>query len=398
MLHSPAVSQTAPAVGSPVYMLCERRFQHDLNEACMLVNAAGNRLTPQLFNTPDTQPHDGMLRTVKRVPDVHGGEWQYGFINTQGQEILPAAVRKKDGLNALTSANPARFNNQHELNKFSEGLALVCDRQHGCGYVGTDGGWVIAARTDWTQAHDFHHGLALVRGPGYTTDSAPMSSVGPQHIQQTWSVIDKTGRIVMGYDLASEKNTMPSQEELLRQRRYNLFTLPEINIQSDFKDGYAMFSRVVTTKTGHDTAYGMVDTQGRIVVPATTQYSREGELRKKYAPAPKSNPATAMNEERWMRVGESYQYLAKVSRFTWTKKQAEVLINGRVFIDVQARVKAEAKHAQQKLKLVTPFEVGHAVVEIYDPQFDYTEALMDTTGRIVAIYKKLAMQVAVDKK
>jgi hypothetical protein len=335
----------------------------------MVVDAAGKRLTPELFNTLDAQPYDGMLRTVQRIPDKHEGDWFYGFINIHGQVIVPP-----------------KFTYKHKISSFREGLASVCDRERGCGYLAPDGSWALPMHKEWTEAHDFHHGLALVRGPGYMTDSFPMSSVGPQHIKQPWSVIDKSGRIVMGYDPATEKTPLPSEEELTVQRRFGLFTQPDINIQGDFIDGRAMFSQKVSTNRGHNIGNGMVDTTGRIVVPPSTKYYREDELRAAYFPQKNREPSAVLRKKFYV-VNDFYEGFALAIKSHWVDRYGSNRFSGSGFVDRQGRWVIAPIQGFSNLEI--PFRDGHAVVRIYEPEFGYANVLMDRTGRIVANYRKL---------
>jgi WG containing repeat len=334
----------------------------------MVVDATGKRLTPEIFNTPDAQPYDGMIRTVQRIPDKHEGDWFYGFINIRGQVIVPAVYTYK-----------------HKLSRFNDGLASVCDPKRGCGYLAPDGSWAIPMRSDWTDAHDFHHGLALVRGPGFVTDSFPMSSVGPIHIKQPWSVIDKSGRIVMGYDPADQKTSIPSAEELLRHRRFDLFKLPKINIESDFIDGYAVFSPGIPAAMAHNMGYGMVDTKGRIVVQPSTKHYRETELREAYFPVQKSEPSAALRKKFYV-VDNFHEGLARAIKSHRVDRYGSNRFSGTGFIDRQGRWVIAPR---QDFELEIPFRDGNAVVRIYEPAFGYTSALMNRTGRIVANYRLL---------
>jgi hypothetical protein len=360
-------SSAQPASAQP-YLLC-KSYSHPFNEDCMVVNAAGKRLTPALFNTPDPQPYDGVLRTVIRKPDDHSGEWFHGYINIRGQVIMPAV-----------------FNYKHKLSRFSDGLASVCAPERGCGYLAPDGSWAIPMRGDWTDAHEFHHGLALVRGPGFMTDSGPMSSVGPMHIKQPWSVIDKSGRIVMGYDPADQKTSISSAEELMRHRKFDLFTLPKINIEGDFIDGYAAFSPGIPAGIAHNMGYGLVDTKGRIVVQPSTKHYREAALRETYFPTQSRKPSAALNKKFCIR-GDFYDGLALAHQSCWTNRHGHFVSDEQGFINRQGQWVIKPF---KFLNLVVPFRDGHAIIEIHEPELLTTpKVLIDRSGRIVANYRKL---------
>ena len=404
----PAVQLTT-AAETQSYMLCKSRHASHYNEECILVNASGARiitqLTTQLFNSNDWQAHNGILRTAIRVPDTHAGEWIYGYINAQGIQLdldgLYNNSLAKEKLAKLPNrpglpeqATSQKFPRMRDLAQFSDGLASVCHNAYGCGYINPQGSWALAPRADWAQANDFHHGLALVRGPSFITNPGPISSIGPMHIKPPWSVINKAGQIVMGYDPAAAKayqNVPFGIHGLVKQ-----FALPKINIQSDFTDGVAMFSALVGAQGSSTLGYGLVDTQGHIVLPANKKYSREDALRAAYASLLPISKKAAVDKRKWFRTGDTFQLVAKIAPFRWSPKK-EYYANGVEIIDHPARWRAEAAYESKKLNIVTPFQNGFAVVELNSPNHGKTEALMNQAGQIIVTYAQLVKAANPDK-
>jgi hypothetical protein len=378
-----ASTKSQASVSAQAYMLC-KSYSQNRNEDCMVVDHTGKRLTPELFNSPDEQPYDGIIRTIKRVPDEHKGDWYFGYINIHGKAIAPANWAERDDKNASTSPYPLGFFSKRQLNRFSDGLAKICDSS--CGYLAPDGSWAIAARSDWTEARDFHHGLALVRGPGYVSDPGPISSIGPQHIKQPWSVIDKSGRIVMGYDPSLEKNHNLSKEQRKLGFGYGLYTLPMIDIISDFIDGRAVFRPGIPSHLAHNMGPGMVDTAGRIVVQPSAKLDGESRLRETYFPQENRKPGAALDKKFCIRE-DFYEGLAYAFKSCWTDKHGSHTSAETGFINRQGEWVIKP---QKYLTLQTPFRDGHAIVKIYEPDLmSDTHALMDRRGRIVASYRLL---------
>jgi WG containing repeat len=249
LMTSLATQNVAAASSAPsVHMLCQSRGGH-FHVDCLLVNSQGVRLTRELFNTHEDMPTDGMLRTLTNVAKASGGyDWRYGFINTQGQVVVPPIYKK--------------------ANAFSSGLALVTTDQ-GRAYIDTSGRVALVVAAQWYDALDFHHGLALVRGEGYMTGTHPMSSVGPRRVAPPWSVIDKTGRVVL------EPSKKHWREDSLRKlyppeklgQKPSAALAKKFYRIEDFHEGLAWASQCKTDTQGSHTcqSVGFVNTQGQWV-------------------------------------------------------------------------------------------------------------------------------------
>ena len=251
----PATAPTTPTA----YLLCNGQ---NANQNCLLVDASGKLLSAQLIEWAG-HPHekgtaefiDGMLLFGRDVPyKTNGGpSMRYGYVNTLGQEIVPPIY---------IQANP-----------FSEGLARVCTDQ-GCGYINTQGKLQLPIRPEWQTANDFHDGRALVRGAAdiYGNDPVPnggvyaLSSRGPFAVEKPWTVIDKNGNTIFG----------PDQKELMERGRPKViefvgtsnFHAPRID--GDFSAGVAPFLSYARDNSdrGNDKRYGLLDINGKVVVPA----------------------------------------------------------------------------------------------------------------------------------
>jgi N-acetylmuramoyl-L-alanine amidase len=387
----PTVAPTIVPNTVQAFLLCKSQsFNSDYsdnndNRGCMLVDTAGKRLTPELFDTPDGQPQNGMIRTKKIVYNESGSDWRwvYGYMSIFGKPMLPT-----DDTGAVKSPSPRKLASTHELSAFSDGLALVCDSRLGCGYLAPDGTWAIPPNPNWASdynAHDFHHGLALVRGPGFVTDPGPMSGIGPMRIRPPWSVIDKTGRIVMGYDPATEKNLInPSKAERVIGQRY-CCTRPDVDIQSDFIDGVAAFTPGIPYGIAHNMGMGLVDTKGKIVVQPNTKDHHEQVLRDKYFPKEDRKPSAALNKKFCLQ-SDFYEGLALAYKSCRGRNNGQWSgISG--FINRQGQWVIKPFDFQS---VQVPFRDGHAVIEIYEPELMTSpNVLIDRTGRNVANYRKL---------
>ena len=379
MLFSPTVSHSAPtvapAVGPPaaathsapsVHLLCESYGGH-LNKGCMLVNSQGTRLSRALFDTHDPELTDGMLRTFANVAKASGGyDWRYGFINSQGQVVVPPMYK---------DANP-----------FSSGLALVTTDQ-GRAYLDTQGRVALRVDAQWYDAHDFHHGLALVRGKGYTTGNHPMSSVGPRRAAPPWSVIDKTGRIVMGYDPTKETSPAAAYTQLEWYSSRG-FTAPDIDIRSDFVDGKAVFRRTLPRGDNLSDALGLIDTQGQVVIGPSKNHHHEDSLRKLYPLANASQKPNAALRKRLHAVDDFHEGLA------WAidarkDKQGQMQYKALGFVNPQGQWAFKVDEQTQPAR---PFHQGHAIVMINEYKINHgqTHVLVDRTGRVVANYRLLS--------
>jgi WG containing repeat len=313
-LSSLAMKALAASSSTPsVHLLCQSHGGHR-NEDCLLVNSQGVRLTRELFNTDEDAPTDGMIRTFANVAKASGGyDWHYGFINTQGQVVVEPIYKK--------------------ANAFSSGLALVTTDQ-GRAYIDTQGRTALKLAEQWVTAHDFHHGLALVSGKGYMTGTHPMSSIGPRRIAPPWSVIDKTGRIVMGYE--PSKDTSPATAYTkLEWHSQHTFTAPSIDIRSDFVDGKAVFRRILPGGDKLSDALGLIDTQGQVVLEPSKKHWHEDSLRKAYpSPAKSIQPSKAL-AKKFYRVEDFYEGLAWANRCK-TDKQGSFTCQTAGFVTPKA--------------------------------------------------------------
>jgi WG containing repeat len=367
LMTSLATQTAAAAASAPsVHLLCQSHGGH-LNEDCLLVNSKGVRLTSELFNTHEDMPTDGMLRTFANVAKASGGyDWRYGFINTQGQVVVPPIYK--------------------EANAFSSGLALVTTDE-GRAYIDTQGRIALRVAAQWYDAHDFHHGLALVRGEGYMTGTHPMSSVGPRRVAPPWSVIDKTGRIVMGYEPTKDISPATTYTKLEWYSRHG-FTTPNIDINSDFIDGKAAFRRNLPSGDKLSDAFGLIDTQGRVVVEPSKKYWREDILRKTYPSLVKSHKPSKTLAKKFYRIEDFHEGLAWTSQCK-TDAQGSHTCQTVGFVNTLGQWVFKVDSGAY---IVRPFHRGHAVLLIaneYPTNYGQTEALVDRTGRVVANYAEL---------
>lgn len=277
-----------------------------------------------------------------------------------------------------------------EANVFSDGLVLVPTAQ-GWTYIDTQGRVALQLGAQWTDAHDLHHGLALLRGKGYITGTHPMSSVGPRRVAPPWSVIDKTGRIVMGYE--SAKDTSPAAGyTALDWYGSHSFTAPAIDIRSDFKDGKAVFRRVLPTRDKLSDALGLIDTQGRVVLEPSSKHWHEDSFRKTYpSPAKSHKPSKALTKK-FYHMDDFYEGLAWASQCK-TDQQGSHHCQTVGFVNTQGRwvFKVDAQ-----THMVRPFHQGHAILMVNEYQTGHgqTEVLVDRTGRVVANYRMLSPETA----
>jgi hypothetical protein len=358
--------QVFAADAHSVHMLCQSRGGH-LHEGCMLVDSQGMRLSRELFNTHDDAPTSVMLRTFANVAKASGGyDWRYGFINAQGQVVAQPIYK--------------------EASAFSDGLALVTTSQ-GRAYIDTQGRVALSVAAQWFDAHDFHHGLALVRGKGYMTGTHPMSSVGPRRAAPPWSVIDKKGRIVMGYD--SAKDTSPAVGyTALDWYSGHSFTTPAIDIRSDFIDGKAVFRRVLPTNDKLSDALGLIDPQGRVVLEPSDKHWHQDSLRKAYPSLAKSHKPSAALAKKFYAIYDFYEGLAWAIQGK-PNEQGGLKNETRGFVDTQGQWVFKV---DEQTHSVRPFRQGHAVLLIneYRSGYGQTEVLVDHTGRVVANYRLLS--------
>jgi WG containing repeat len=367
LLSSLAMKALAASSSTPsVHLLCQSHGG-DVNEDCLLVNSQGVHLTRELFNTHEDAPTDGMIRMFANIAKASGGyDWRYGFINTQGQMVVEPIYKK--------------------ANAFSSGLALVTTDQ-GHAYIDTQGRIALEVATQWYDAHDFHHGLALVRGKGYMTGTHPMSSVGPMRSAPPWSVIDKTGRIVMGYE--PTKDTSPATTYTkLEWYSQHTFTAPDIDIRSDFVDGKAVFRRVLPGADKLSDALGLIDAQGRVVLEPSKKHRREDSLRKAYPNPTKSHAPSKTLQKKFYRIEDFHEVLAWASQCK-TDKQASLTCQAVGFVNTQGQWVFKA---QTGAHIVRPFHQGHAVLMVgsqYQSSYGQTEVLVDRTGRVVANHAQL---------
>lgn len=340
----------------------------------MLVTSQGVRVNQELFSTHENEPSNGMVRTFANITaGTEKYDWRYGFINTQGRVVAKPIYK--------------------EANPFSSGLARVAtaqgsapnDPQGRWAYIDTQGRTALQLGAQWVDAHDFHHGLALVRGKGYMTGTHPMSSIGPRRIAPPWSVINTQGRIVMGYDRA--KDTSPAVGYTALEWHSSVsFTAPEMDIRSDFIGGKAVFRRVLPTRDKLSDALGLVDAQGRVVVEQSDKHWVESSLREAYPSPSAVEKPSAKIAKKFYSVSDFHEGLAFATGSHWVDRYGSNRFSGTGIIDLQGRwVVAERDH----LNVQIPFRDGHAVVHIYESDFGQSTALMDRTGRIVAKYAKL---------
>jgi hypothetical protein len=355
------------------YLLCESRGGGDSHENCILVNSQGQRLNRELFDTHrQAVPTDGMLRITANVAKATGGyDWRKGFINTRGEVVVPPIYK--------------------EANQFSDGLCLVTTEQ-GRAYIDTQGKIVLALEARWMDAHDFHHGLALVRGKGYTTGNHPASSVGRRRVAPPWSVIDKTGRIVMGYDPDKDPSpaTRYTELEWYGSHRY---TAPDINIRSDFIDGKAVFSPGSAAPHGDREALGLIDTQGQVVTRPSAHVSEQRLREAIDKPALSQKPSAALRE-RFPNMGDFHEGLAWVAIHE-TDQYGTTRSVKKGFVDEQGRWVIQVDLSAY---LHQPFRNGHAVLlinDVDDPQRSRSqqEVLIDRTGRAIARFAPLTPEL-----
>jgi WG containing repeat len=342
-----------------VHLLCKSHGGH-INEGCILVNSQGVRLSRELFDTHQDTITDGMMRTFANIGTASGGyDWRYGFINIQGKVVVPPIYK--------------------EASKFSSGLAWVMTA-HGAAYIDTQGRVALQLSPQWVDAHDFHHGLALVRGKGYMIGTHPMSSIGPMRVAPPWSVIDKTGRIVMGYD--PRKDTSPATGG---------YIAPAIDILSDFIDGKAVFRRSLSSGDRFSNELGLIDTQGRVVQEPSKKHWHESSLRELDSFTSASQKPSASLSKRFYVVDDFHEGLAWAIDASKDKK-GEMHYKTQGFVDQRGRW--IFKVDEQTLP-VRPFHQGHAIVLINEYKINQgqTEALIDSTGRVVANYRLLVGEI-----
>lgn len=232
------------------WLLCADRSHNHRLQGCLLVDQAGQLLSPTRFEVWAPTHAEGDPKEFGRLSLFRDGLLlfaqpslaappapRWGYVDTQGQIVVPPRY---------LHARP-----------FSEARAQVCD-DRGCGYIDPAGKEIIPLRPAWQTVRDFRDGRALVRGPSRSVHVG--QSVGSLTFTPPWTVIDQMGQRLMG----------PDQTELIRQ---HISTAPPAppqteawQVVADFQQGIAPIAQRLDQG---EIRYGLVDVSGNMVMPPT---------------------------------------------------------------------------------------------------------------------------------
>jgi KWG Leptospira. len=193
---------------------------------------------------------------------IFGGKW--GFVNIQGEEIIPcqyeavesfsegmAAVKLKYkcGFIDKTGAQiiPCKYD---DVNNFSEGLAVVYSRNR-CGFVNITGQLVVPCK--YEIAESFSEGLAAVRS------------------KFQYGFIDITGKEVIPLKYARAKSFSEGLAVVSIRNRYGFVDITGqevIPLKYETAESFSEGLAVVKLKN----KYGFVDKTGQEVIPCKYDY------------------------------------------------------------------------------------------------------------------------------
>ncbi|MDE4456079.1 WG repeat-containing protein [Psychrobacter sp. DAB_AL62B] len=153
---------------------------------------------------------DGLAGVIKQSNDEHDKTDRVGYIDKDGQLIIPFEF---DAIVAGESGESLEFND------FSEGLAAV-NKNDKYGFIGTKGKVVIEPQYEW--ASSFSDGLAIVSAEGL------------------YGAIDKQGKTVIPF---------------------------EYQALADFQEGFATAARSPKDPEDYESKYGLINKQNEVVIP-----------------------------------------------------------------------------------------------------------------------------------